>query len=121
MPALLTNGYDHYPPAQAAEFTPEPEPEKVPSTIPKNPRSRNVARSIAPTLKSLKTVIMESWSQRPEPAGLLRRRSTSRESTASTRTRAASLEKLQTRSIKSRTSIVGKYQVEQVAGSKDKG
>jgi len=83
------------------------------------PRSRKVKKSIAPTLKSFKSVINEGWAQRPEPAGLPRkRRSMSRESTFSTRTRAASLGKLQTGSIK-RTSLIGRYLVENTVRNED--
>lgn len=72
-------------------------------------------RSIAPTLKTLKAVLKEGWAQRPDTTAPLRRRSTSRESTGSTRTRAATLERIQTGSIKSsssaRSSIRSRYKV----------
>ena len=64
-------------------------------------------------------IIKESWVQRPEPACLSRIRHTLRGSTASTRTRAASLEKLQTGSIKSRASLVGEYQVDNTVGNEE--
>ena len=88
----------------------------------RTPRSR-ATRTITPTLKSLRTGITESWAQRPQPAGLPRKRSLSRQSSASTRTRTASLEKLQTGSIsKDSISRVGtKYQVENEAGNEKKG
>ena len=60
---------------------------------------------IAPSLKTLKAALKESWAQRPEPTAPLRRRSKSRESSGSTRTRAASLERMQTGSIKNSSSI----------------
>ena len=70
------------------------------------PRSKRGARSlIAPSLKTLKAALKESWAQRPEPTAPLRRRSKSRESSGSTRTRAASLERMQTGSIKNSSSI----------------
>ena len=92
----------------------------MPRTVPRTPRSR-VTKSIAPTLKSLHIAFKESWAQRPEAAGQPRGRSASRESSASTSTRAASLEKLQTGSIKSYVSRVGKYQVENEVGNEEKG
>ena len=61
-------------------------------------------------------IIKESWVQRPEPACLSRIRHTLR---GSTRTRAASLEKLQTGSIKSRASLVGEYQVDNTVGNEE--
>ena len=65
--------------------------------LPENPRSKRGARSsIAPSLKSLKAALKESWAQRPDSTAPLRRRSKSRESSSSTRTRAASLERMQT-------------------------
>ena len=74
--------------------------------LPENPRSKRGARSlIAPSLKTLKAALKESWAQRPEPTAPLRRRSKSRESSGSTRTRAASLERMQTGSIKNSSSI----------------
>ena len=75
------------------------------------PKSRRGARSIATNLKTLKSVIKETWAQRPETVAPLRKRSVSRESTGSTRTRAASLEKLQTGSIKSRTNLRSRHEV----------
>jgi hypothetical protein len=55
--------------------------------------------------KSLKEALKESWAQRPDSTAPLRRRSRSRESSNSTRTRAASLERVQTGSILSRSSV----------------
>ena len=55
--------------------------------------------------KSLKEALKESWAQRPDTTAPLRRRSRSRESSNSTRTRAASLERVQTGSILSRSSV----------------
>ena len=69
--------------------------------LPENPRSRKGARSsVTPSLKSLKAALKESWAQRPDTTAPLRRRSKSRESASSTRTRAASLERVQTGSKK---------------------
>ena len=74
--------------------------------LPENPRSRRGTKSsIASSLKSLKAALKESWAQRPDSTALLRRRSKSRESSSSTRTRAASLERVQTGSIKSSSSL----------------
>ena len=80
------------------------------------PRSRRGAKSsIAPSLKTLKAVLKESWAQRPEPTAPLRRRSKSRESVRSTKTRAVSLERVQTGSIKCsssfKTSVRTRYEV----------
>ena len=73
--------------------------------LPKNPRSRKTAKStVAPSLKSLKVALKESWAQRPDTTAPLRRRSRSRESASSTRTRAASLERVQTGSIETNSS-----------------
>ena len=74
--------------------------------MPGAPRSRRGAKSsIAPSLKTLKAVLKESWAQMPEPTAPLRKRSKSRESERSTKTRAASLERVQTGSIKSSSSF----------------
>ena len=74
--------------------------------LPANPRSKKGTKTaLAPSLKSLKAALKESWAQRPDSTAPLRRRSRSRESSNSTRTRAASLERVQTGSIKSRSSI----------------
>ena len=74
--------------------------------LPANPGSKKGTRSsIAPSLKSLKAALKESWAQRPDSTAPLRRRSRSRESSNSTRTIAVSLERVQTGSIKSRGSI----------------
>ena len=63
--------------------------------LPENPRSKRGARStVAPSLKSLKAALKESWAQRPDNTAPLRRRSKLRESSSSTRTRAASLERV---------------------------
>jgi len=75
-----------------------PSIEPSPFRMPRSPR-RTVGQSIRQVLK-------EAWQDKPKsniPASF-KKRSSSRDSTASTRTRAASLEKLQTGSIK----IVGK-------------
>jgi len=84
--------------------------------VPENPKSKRGARSsIAPSLKSLKASLKESWAQRPDSTAPLRRRSKSRESSSSTRTRAASLERVQTGSIKNigsiRSSVRTRYKV----------
>ena len=84
--------------------------------LPANPRSKKGTRSsIAPSLKSLKGALKESWAQRPDSTAPLRRRSRSRESSNSIRTRAASLERVQTGSIKSsgsiRSSVRTRYKV----------
>ena len=84
--------------------------------LPEAPRSKRGARSsIAPSLKTLKAVLKESWAQRPEPTAPLRRRSKSRESSGSTRRMAASLEWMQTGRIKNsssaRNSIRTRYRV----------
>ena len=55
--------------------------------------------------RSLKEALKESWAQRPDSTAPLRRRSRSRESSHSTRTRAASLERVQTGSIISKSSL----------------
>ena len=55
--------------------------------------------AVTPSLKSFKAALKESWAQRPDTTAPLRRRSRSRGSTCSTRTRAASLERMQTGSI----------------------
>ena len=74
--------------------------------LPEAPKSKRGARSsIAPSLKTLKAVLKESWAQRLEPTAPLRRRSKSRESSRSTKTRAASLERMQAGSIKNSSSI----------------
>ena len=74
--------------------------------LPANPGSKKGTRSsIAPSLKSLKAALKESWAQRPDSTAPLRRRSRSRKSSNSTRTIAVSLERVQTGSIKSRGSI----------------
>jgi len=83
---------------------------------PEKPKSKRGAKSsIAPSLKSLKAALKESWAQRPDSTAPLRRRSRSRESSDSTRTRAASLERMQTGSIKNsgsiRSSVRTKYRV----------
>ena len=87
---------------------------KVPSIVSKVPSIRGRARS---TLQDMKSILQEGWKERP--ASSLRdprERSNSRESSASTRTRAASLEKLRTGSIKSSKSKVStRYQVENQA------
>ena len=88
--------------------------------LPKNPRSRKTAKStVAPSLKSLKAALKESWAQRPDTTAPLRRRSKSRESASSTRTRAASLERVQTGSIETnsslRSSVSTRYKVANVA------
>ena len=87
--------------------------------LPEAPKSKRGARS---SLKSLKAVLKESWAHRPEPTAPLRgrsksressteptaplrRRSKSRESSTSTKTRAASLERIQTGSIKNSSGI----------------
>ena len=70
---------------------------------PEKPKSKK--SSITLSLKSLKTALKESWAQRPDTTAPLRRRSRSRESADSTRTRAASLERIQTGSIERRGSI----------------
>ena len=78
--------------------------------LPKNPRSRKIARSsVKPSLKSLKAALKESWAQRPHTTAPLRRRSRSRESARSTRTRAASLERVQTGSIKTSSSLKSSF------------
>ena len=81
--------------------------------LPKKPKSKR--SSIAPSLKSLKTALKESWAQRPDTTAPLRRRSRSRESSDSTRTRAASLERIQTGSIEKsgsiRSSVRTRYKV----------
>ena len=51
-------------------------------------------------------MLNESWAQRPEPTAPLSRRSKSRERSRSTKTRAASLERMQTGSIKNKSSIM---------------
>ena len=84
--------------------------------LPEAPKSKRGAKSsMAPSLKTLKAVLKESWAQRPEPTAPLRRRSKSRKSSGSTRTRAASLERMQTGSIKNsssaRNSIKTRYKV----------
>ena len=84
--------------------------------MPGAPRSRREAKSsIAPSLKTFKAVLKESWAQRPEPTAPLRRRSKSRKSAGSTKTRAASLKRMQTESIKSsssaKSSVRTKYKV----------
>jgi len=84
--------------------------------MPDAPRSKRGAKSsIAPSLKSLKAALKESWAQRPDSTAPLRRRSRSRESSGSTRTRAASLERVQTGSIKNsssaRSSVRSRYEV----------
>ena len=84
--------------------------------LPKNHRSRKISRSsVTPSLKSLKAALKESWAQRPDTTAPLRRRSKSRESASSTRTRAASLERGQTGSIKTssslKSSVKTKYEV----------
>ena len=80
----------------------------------KVPSMRGRARS---TLKDMKSILQEGWKERPAPSLRdPRTRSTSRESSTSTRTRAASLEKLRTGSIKSSKSKVStRYQVENQA------
>ena len=61
----------------------------------------------------MKSILQESWKERPTTSLNPRARRTSRESSASTKTRAASLEKLRTGSIKSSKSGVStRYQVE---------
>ena len=90
---------------------------KIPSVASKVPSLRGRARS---TLKDMKTILQESWKERPTPTLRdPRARSASRESSASTTTRAASLEKMRTGSIKSSKSVVSskskastRYQVE---------
>ena len=84
--------------------------------LPENPKSKRGARSsAAPSLKSLKAALKESWAQRPDTTAPLRKRSKSRESASSTRTRAASLERVQTGSIKNsgslRSSVRTRYKV----------
>ena len=84
--------------------------------LPEKPKSKRGAKSsIAPSLKSLKAALKESWAQRPDSTAPLRRRSRSRDSSDSTRTRAASLERMQTGSIKNsgsiRSSVRTKYRV----------
>ena len=100
---------------------------KTPSVVSKAPSLRGRARS---TLKDMKTILQESWKERPTPTLRdPRARSASRESSASTKTRAASLEKLRTGSIKSSKSVVSskskastRYQVEnQVENQVDQG
>ena len=74
--------------------------------LPKNSRSRKIVKSaVAPSLKSFKAALKESWAQRPDTTAPLRRRSRSRESACSTRTRAASLERVQTGSIKTSSNL----------------
>ena len=64
--------------------------------MPSAPKSRRGAKLlIAPSLKTLMAVLKESWAQRPEPTAPLRRRCPERV-WVSTRTRAASLERMQT-------------------------
>jgi len=64
------------------------------------PKFRRGARSFAPTLKSQKSVIKEGWAQRPETIAPRGKIVYQERALGSTRTRAASLEKLQTGSIK---------------------
>ena len=79
---------------------------KVPSVVSKAPSSRGRAKS---TLKDIKSILQESWKERPDHTCRgPRERSASRESATSTKTRAASLEKLRTGSIKSSKSVVSK-------------
>ena len=93
---------------------------KTPSVVSKVPSLRGRARS---TLKDMKTILQESWKERPTPTLRdPRARSASRESSASTTTRGASLEKMRTGSIKSSKSVVSskskastRYQVENQA------
>ena len=83
---------------------------KIPSITSRVPSIRGRAKS---TLKDMKSILQESWKERPTASLNPRARSTSRESSASTKTRAASLEKLRTGSIKSSKSKVStRYQVE---------
>ena len=86
---------------------------KIPSITSRIPSitSRGRAKS---TLKNVKSIIQGSWKERPTASLNPRARSTSRESLASTKTRAASLEKLRTGSIKSssKSKVSTRYQVE---------
>ena len=97
---------------------------KTPSIVSKAPSSRGRAKS------TLKSVLSEAWKDRPAPTIRdPRARSVSRESSTSTKTRAASLEKLRTGSIKSSKSVESRkssssirYQVEpQVEDQVDQG
>ena len=96
---------------------------KIPSITSRGRAKSTIAKSLAPTLKNVKSIIQEGWKERPAMLMVPRARSTSRESSASTRTRAASLEKLRTGSIKSSKSKVStRYQVEsQVEKGEEKG
>ena len=93
---------------------------KVPSVVSKAPSLRGRAKS---TLKDMKSILQESWKERPAPTVRYPRAwSASRESSTSTKTRAASLEKMRTGSIKSSKSVVSskskvstRYQVENQA------
>ena len=61
----------------------------------KRPESIKSKRATKSSIaKSLKAALKESWAQRPDSTAPLRRRSRSRESSNSTRTRAASLERV---------------------------
>ena len=90
---------------------------KTPGVVSKAPSLRGRAKS---TLKDMKSILQESWKERPAPTLRdPRARIASRESSTSTKTRAASLEKLRTGSIKSSKSVVSsksrtstRYQVE---------
>ena len=86
---------------------------RIPSITSRMPSitSRGRAKS---TLKNVKSIIQEGWKERPTTSLNPRASSTSRESSASTKTRAASLEKLHTGSIKSssKSKVSTRYQVE---------
>ena len=75
-------------------------------------------------VKTIKTAFSKAWEKTPQPVGPLkmRRRSTSRESRVSTRTRVASLEKIeQTGSIKIKKRVADNkpgYTVESRSGSR---